>query len=133
LEADNLEGFKQALSGLFASIPYHNYANNIIANYEGYYASVVYTYLASLGVPMVAEDTTNKGRIDLTLLMPNKIIIVEFKVDVKAGESMAIEQIKSKQYAEKYTLKKEPIYLLGIHFDSNDKNITAFEWEKYSA
>ena len=38
-----LEGFKSVLISLFASIPYNNYTNNKMYNYEGYYASVIYT------------------------------------------------------------------------------------------
>ncbi|MEA1921609.1 MAG: AAA family ATPase, partial [Pseudomonadota bacterium] len=48
LAAADLNAFQQSLSSLFAGIPYQNYANKIIEKYEGYYASVVYTYLASL-------------------------------------------------------------------------------------
>ncbi len=70
-----MKGFQQALAGLFASIPYQNYANKIIEKYEGYYASVVFTYLASLGLPIVAEDITNKGRIDLSISYLAKCIL----------------------------------------------------------
>ena len=49
--------------------------------YEGYYASLFYAYLKALGLEIVGEDVTNRGRIDLTIKMPNSIIIIEFKVD----------------------------------------------------
>jgi len=52
----DIEQLKTTLISLFASIPYHNYANKIIEKYEGYYASVVFTYLMSLGFPCIAED-----------------------------------------------------------------------------
>ncbi|RLA24388.1 MAG: hypothetical protein DRQ62_05070 [Gammaproteobacteria bacterium] len=120
------DDLKIALSALFSSIPYNNYANKIIANYEGYYASVVYTYLASLGLPMVAEDVTNKGRIDLTLHFPDKIFIIEFKVD---QAEKALAQIKAKNYQEKYLNQGKAIYLLGINFSSVEKNISDFEWQ----
>lgn len=120
------DDLKSALSALFASIPYNNYANKIIANYEGYYASVVYSYLASLGLPMVAEDVTSKGRIDLTLRFPDKIFIIEFKVD---QAEKALAQIKVKNYQEKYLNQGKKIYLLGINFSSVEKNISDFEWQ----
>ncbi len=123
----DLTAFKQSLSSLFASIPYQNYANKIIEKYEGYYASVVYTYLASLGIPLVAEDITNKGRIDLSIQLPGKVYIIEFKVD-QPGKAM--EQIKAKGYHEKYLNTGRDIYLVGISFDSGQKNITDFEWGK---
>jgi len=126
----DIERFKQSLISLFASIPYNNYANNIIAQYEGYYASVVFTYLMSLGYPCIAEDVTQKGRIDLTIKLPNRIVIIEFKVDQKES---ALEQIKQKKYAQKYLaeakINQQDIYIVGICFDSGNKNITEFKWE----
>ncbi len=53
--------------------------------------------------------------------------IIEFKVD-QPGKAM--EQIKAKGYHEKYLNIGRDIYLVGISFDSGQKNITDFEWEK---
>jgi hypothetical protein len=122
---------KSTLISLFAAIPYHNYANNIIAQYEGYYASVVFTYIMSLGFPCVAEDITNKGRIDLTIKLPNRIVVIEFKVD---QQEKALQQIKQKKYYEKYLAEAktnaQQIFIMGICFNSKDKNITEFEWQQ---
>ncbi len=121
---------KTTLISLFASIPYQNYANKIIQHYEGYYASVVFTYLMSLGFPCIAEDVTQKGRIDLSIKLPNRIVIIEFKVDHK---EQALAQIKQKKYYQKYLAeakkKHKDIYIAGICFDSKQRNITEFEWE----
>lgn len=127
----DIEQLKTTLIALFAAIPYHNYANKIIQHYEGYYASVVFTYLMSLGFPCVAEDVTQKGRIDLTIKLPRRIVIIEFKVDSK---ETALAQIKQKKYYQKYLgeakSKQKAIYIVGICFDSKERNITEFEWEK---
>lgn len=96
--------------------------------YEGFYASVIFAYLSSLGIKIIGEDVTNKGRIDLTLFVNDKIYIVEFEVEGKKGE--ALRQIKEKKYAEKYLDKSKEIYLIGIEFSSEEKNIINFEWEK---
>ena len=127
LEDGDLEIFQQTLQRLFSSIPYHNYANKIIQNYEGYYASVVYAYLASLGFQLIAEDTTNKGRVDMTILLENKVYVIEFKVD-QPGK--ALEQIIGKGYHEKYLGDKYEVYIIGISFESESKNITDFEWKR---
>jgi hypothetical protein len=126
LKNKQLEHFKDALTSIFASIPYNNFTKNDMQTHEGFYASVVYVYLQSLGLDIVGEDVTNKGRIDLTIKMDQAIYILEFKVD---GTS-ALQQIKDKNYAQKYLNDKRDIYLLGIEFDSNEKNINNFEWEK---
>jgi hypothetical protein len=126
LEAD-MQGFKQALSSMFASIPYNNYTKNDINQYEGFYASVVYVYLQSLGLNIIGEDVTNRGRIDLTIKMEQAIYILEFKTDLTTS---ALAQLKDRNYATKYLNEQKAIYLIGIHFDPNEKNISAFEWEQ---
>ncbi len=123
----DIECLISTLKSIFASIPYNNYANNIISRYEGYYSSVVFVYLMALGYEVVAEDATNKGRIDLTLKTKDKILIIEFKVD---SNEKPIEQIKKKKYYKKYTKENKPIYLIGIKFDSKERNIVEWEMER---
>ena len=117
----------QTLTSLFASIPYNNYVNNTISDYEGYFASVVYAYLASLGLDIIGEEVTNKGRIDLTIKMGENIYILEFKVDDSGN---ALEQIKEKNYQQKYLNTGKTIYLIGIDFSSEEKNVSKLEWER---
>ena len=127
LHTADMDGVKNALYTLFASLPYQNYANNNISLYEGFYASVVYAFLASLGIPLIGEDTTNRGRIDLTLNMEQKVYIIEFKV----GSGNALEQIKAKKYYEKYRYLNKDIYLIGINFDEQERNVSEFTWELF--
>ncbi len=127
LKNGNMAAFKHTLTSLFASIPYNNYVKNTISSYEGYFASVIYAYLASLGLDITGEDVTNKGRIDLTIKLGNNLYILEFKVD---GSGNALEQIKQKNYQQKYLDKGANIYLIGIDFSSAEKNITDFAWER---
>ena len=126
LEDGDPDALKQTLITLFASIPYNNYVNNTISSYEGYFASVIYAYFASLGLDITAEDVTNLGRIDLTIRINARIYILEFKVD---APGTALEQIKRKNYQQKYKNQQQDIYLIGIDFSSEKKNITGFEWE----
>lgn len=121
----NLEHFKQTLITLFASIPYTNYTKNNIADYEGYYSSVIFAYIYSLGLDTKVEDCTNKGRIDLTVNFNNNVYIIEFKVDKENG----LEQIKQKNYQQKYLNQNKNIYLVSINFSSEDKNVKEFVWE----
>ncbi len=121
----NLEDFKTALIALFASLPYENYTKNKISIYEGFYASVIYAYLASLGYPITAEESDNKGRLDMTILINNNRYILEFKVD----GSNALAQIKEKKYYQKFLAEGSNIYLVGINFEEQKRNISKFEWE----
>ncbi|PID27441.1 MAG: hypothetical protein CR982_05725 [Candidatus Cloacimonadota bacterium] len=122
-----LEDFKSSLISLFASLPYQNYVKNNINIYEGFYSSVIYSYLASLGFPISVEESTNMGRLDMSLLVNNHRYIFEFKV----GNENAISQIKENRYYEKFLSEESDIYLVGINFDEEKKNISSFEWEKF--
>jgi hypothetical protein len=108
---------------LFASIAYNNFTNNDIERYEGFYASVLYACFASIGVEIIAEDVSNKGRIDLTLKAGGKTFLFEFKVT----DGEPLEQIKRMKYYEKYEGER---YLIGIVFDPRARNVSKFEWEK---
>lgn len=127
LADNNLELLKNSLTSMFASIPYNNYTKNDISSFEGFYASVIYVYLQSLGLNIIGEDVTNKGRIDLTIKIDNLIYVIEFKV----GKGDAMKQIEERKYYEKYIDEKKEIYLVGINFDEQEKNISKFEFKKY--
>ena len=125
------DNFKIILSSHFASIPHDWYRKNDIANYEGFYASVVYSYLAALGYELIAEDVTNHGKIDLTVIMPDKILIFEFKLTKYGTAEQAIEQIKAKGYPEKYHSAGKPIHLIGISFDPETKSVRDLCFENW--
>ena len=127
----NLEDFKSILISLFESIAHNNFRNNNISHFEGFYASVVYSYLAGSGLDIIAEDVTKRGNIDLSIKIQENIYVVEFKVtNKKEKTNIALQQIKDKKYHLKYTQENKNIYLLGIVFNEEAKNIDAFEWER---
>ena len=126
LQNQDLDSFKEVIESLFASIAYNNYTKNSIGEYEGYYASVLYAYLAGSGLNIVAEDVTSIGRMDLAIIFRDSVYILEFKVN----GSNALNQIKDKDYASKYKSRYTDIYLIGIEFDSQSRNIANFEWER---
>jgi len=123
----DLEGLEQTFKSLFASIAYNNFTKNDIQNYEGFYASVVYAYFAGAGFDrIVAEDATNHGRIDFTVFMEDKVFIFEFKVD----QIGALKQVKTQNYHQKYLADFNEIYIVGIAFDSKERNVVEYAWEK---
>lgn len=126
----DFDGVKKELVALFASIPYENYVNNNIADFEGYYASVLFAFLSSIGYEVKTEESTNRRRVDMSLIGDENIFIFEFKVDMPAES--ALHQIETKKYYEKYLAANKTIYLIGIHFCSKEKNITGLEWKEYN-
>ena len=129
LEHNDLDGLQQIFHAFFASIPHDWYRNNTIAGYEGYYCSVVYCYFTALGLKVYPETATNTGQLDMAVLFNNRVYIIEFKVNELTGPGRALAQIKENKYYEKYA--GQEVYLIGIEFGKEDRNITRFEWEKY--
>ena len=127
IENGDLEVLREEIESLFAGIPYNNYTKNEMARREGYYASVIYAYLQSLGYQIIGEDVSSRGRADLTMITRDKIYIFEIKVDT---DESPIKQIKERQYYKKYESQNKDIYLVGIKIDSEKKNLSGFEWEK---
>ncbi len=128
ISTGDLPQLRVLLEALFSSIPHDWYRKNPIARFEGFYASVMYSFLASTGFEVSAEDCTSAGRIDLTVKTSSAIWIFEFKVRRCDTRDMhPLHQIKEKGYAEKYAGAGVPIYLIGIVFDPDMKNIA--EWE----
>ena len=128
VEKNDFEGMRELFHQFFASIPYDWYRRNQLSGYEGYYASVFYAYFTSAGFDVRVEDATSQGRIDMTVQYKGKAYIFEFKV-VRDERNMgtALVQIKQKRYWEKYTGE---VYLIGVEFEPETRNIVCFEWEK---
>lgn len=133
---DQFMGLFQAF---FASIPYNWFTNNTIADYEGYYASVFYTYFTAIGVEVRVEDTTNQGRLDMVAILNRRCYVFEFKVNEQASSGRALEQLQEKKYHEKFigynsshigSGSVQEIYLVGIEFNKIDRNITSLDWER---
>lgn len=133
LLANDFDALKQHFTVLFASIANDNYRKNSIAQYEGYYAAVMYAYLCSLGIDTIAEDTSNRGRIDLTLRFKRangrkQVYIFEFKViEGRDGDGSAIQQLQDRGYAAKYDDGETDIALVGIEFSQSERNIVGFK------
>ncbi|PWQ92414.1 ATP-binding protein [Leucothrix pacifica] len=127
---NDFDGLKTLFHSFFASIPHHWYTSNNIQTFEGYYSSVFYSYFAALGLDVIVEDCTNHGRLDMTLKFNQQVYLFEFKVVELAPEGKAIEQIKDKQYADKYRALNQPIHLIGVEFSKDDRNIVGFEVER---
>lgn len=130
--SNNLKKFEQLLKSFYASIPYEWYNKNELNKYEGYYASVFYSLIAGAGFDVKVEDSTNKGKVDLSIHYENKVYVIEFKVIKNETEKgSALKQIKESKYYEKYEHTSDKIYLTGIEFDQTERNIVNFEFEKY--
>ena len=129
LEVNDLAGLKGLFQAFFASIPHQWFTKNAIADYEGYYASVVYAYFVAAGLDVRAEEATNFGRIDMAVRLGGQYYLFEFKVVEQVPDGKALQQIKDKGYADKYRAAGLPIHLIGIEFSKAQRNVVGFEVE----
>ena len=127
LKTNDMEGLKSLFHAFFASIPYEWYTNNDIARYEGYYASVFYSYFAALGLDITVEDSSSQGRLDMAVRAGGHVYLFEFKVAELSPPGSAMAQLQSRRYADKYRDRGEPIHLVGVEFSRATRNVTAFE------
>ena len=127
LEAHDCAGLKDLFEAFFASIPYQWYTNNDIARYEGFYASVVYSYFAALGYEIAVEDSSSHSRLDMAVRTGGHVYLFEFKVVEMASPGSALAQLRERDYAAKYRGRGEPIHLIGVEFSRERRNVTAFE------
>ena len=79
LLVNDFTSLESLFKAFFASIPYQWHTNNDIANYEGYYASVFYSYFASVGFDIVVEDSGSDGRLDMAVRFNDTVYLFEFK------------------------------------------------------
>ena len=127
LQAHDCAGLKALFHAFFASIPNQWYTNNHIADYEGFYASVVYSYFAALGYEIAVEESSSHGRLDMAVRTGGHVYLFEFKVAELSSPGSALAQLRERDYAAKYRGRGEPIHLIGVEFSRATRNVTAFE------
>ena len=130
LLVNDFDRLKTLFEAFFASIPYQWHTNNEIAHYEGYYASVFYSYFASLGLAITVEDSSQAGRLDMAVEFNGNVYLFEFKVVERAATGASLGQLQARDYAAKYRGRGEPIYLLGVEFSREMRNVVAFAVEQ---
>ncbi|MFI3216682.1 MAG: ATP-binding protein [Methylococcales bacterium] len=128
LKSNDFAQMQTLFTAFFASIPHDWYRNNPIAQYEGYYASVFYSYFAALGLDIILEDTTNQGRIDMTVKFNEQVYLFEFKVVELVPDGKALQQLQDRGYADKYRSLRQPIHLIGVEFSKESRSVVGFEW-----
>jgi len=96
LQANDFVGLRTLFAVFFDSIPHQWFDNSPVAQYEGYYASVFYSYFAALGLDITCEESSNAGRLDMALRFNQQVYLFEFKVVELAPDGRALQQIKDK-------------------------------------
>jgi len=132
LEQGDLLTLKSIIQRLFASIPWRNFTHSDLPDYEGYYASVMYAFFASLDARIIPEDISCHGQAYLTVMLGNHIYVMELKVI--DGETLednpALAHIRQRRYADKY--RGEPgkqVHEVGFVFSRSLRGLVRADWE----
>ena len=139
LETSDFAGLERLLRSLLAAVPYEWHSSKEVADYEGYYASVVYSHLAASDLDVTNLDASDlnaslydserRGRLDMAVRAAGRVFLLEFKVQEQASADAAMAKLKERGYADKYRHLGEPIHLVAVEFSSQDQNLTLFEVE----
>ncbi len=124
LEEGRVEAFINQVNQHFAKIPYQLFNNAK----EGFFHAIFLTLLERWGLKTVSEMATNVGRIDLVTQTDKYIFIFELKVDKCA--SVALDQINTQKYFERFEDSSKEIVLVGINFSTTSRNIA--DWKEQS-
>ncbi|MEB3125503.1 MAG: PD-(D/E)XK nuclease domain-containing protein, partial [Synechococcales bacterium] len=122
----DVSGFLGIIKRLFAAIPWRNFTNNDLADFEGYYASVLYAFFCSLDARVIPEDITNYGQVDLTVMLGDHIYVMEIKVvdGDRVDGNPALEQIVRRNYAQKYRgIAGKEVHEVGLVFGRGVRNL----------
>ena len=122
---NDFKGLETLFRALFSSIPYEWHTRNEIARYEGYYASVFYSHFAAAGLDVTVEDSTSRGRVDMSVRYGGNVYLFEFKVVDSTPEGGAMDQLKAKGYADKYRRPGRPIHLVAVEFSRETRNLAS--------
>jgi len=125
------EQFMEYMKSLFANIANINIPKTLEER-EHYYHSIFYlvgVLFSDNHLNVYSELLTSEGRIDTLVETEENIFIIEFKCNQSAEK--AIEQIKDKNYADKFKLKGKEIVLIGINFDTEKRNVSEFKTSIY--
>lgn len=121
LENGKPEEFLERLKSFIAGIPY------TIRNgeTEQFFQRNVYLILKVLGLHVHTEFETSDGRIDILVETPGFVYVMELKADSSA--EAALEQIHSKDYSLQWKHDGRKVFLIGINFSSETRNIESWK------
>lgn len=127
LEEGDLALFVDQLQVLLSDISYHmlpkrkGNKQTEFEVWEGYFQTIIYLVTSFMGMYVQSEITKHKGRLDLLVETDNYLYIMEFKLDEPVKN--AIEQIKNRQYTAAYKNSPKTVYLVGIGFSKEERNV----------
>ena len=106
----------------------HRFGSAQSRPYEPFYQTLLHVLCLSLGLPLTAEAPAGQGRVDLALELPERICLLELKVDRPPAAGLL--QAFIKDYPAAYGLRAVPVTVWGLQFDSAALTVRACQaWD----
>ena len=105
--------FMKRLATMLKALPYEDHK-------ESTYRAVTFLIAVLSGTPALAEHHGYRGRSDLEVFAGRNIYIFEFKYNKSVQEAM--DQIHSRDYAGRYAMDSQQVYLIGANFIEDADN-----------
>ncbi len=115
----DLSTIEKTLKVFFSGVDYTAHKKS-----EAVFEMMFYTIFRILGCYIEAESHTNDGRIDLVMQSEKYIFLFELKLN---NDKTALEQIKKKEYFNKYLCSNKQITIVGVNFDTDKGQI--IDWQ----
>ena len=112
----NIPGFIERLSSFLSSCPY-----DIVLDREKHFQNVLFILCRLCGLRVHAEYRTSSGRIDMLIETASYRYVFEFKIDQSA--QVAMDQIRSKEYALPFASDDKKTTLIGINLSTKTRTI----------
>ncbi|MCQ2194436.1 MAG: ATP-binding protein [Paludibacteraceae bacterium] len=133
LNNQDVNAFMDKVCNFFSGIPYEN-AGEIT---EGYFRNHLRTLFCLFGIPNQCEIMEASQRVDIVAQTAKMALVFELKMmgkdevdpESKKKELLesALEQAKSKGYAEKYKNESEEVHSVGIVFDEKTRKVACWK------
>ena len=94
---------------------------------ENFYQVAFHCLFIVANFRTVMEDSTNRGRIDISVELPDVVYLFELKMNESAAT--AIQQIKDTDYPRKFKLTNRTVYGIGVSIDKETRTVTELLWE----
>lgn len=114
------EAFIKRLREFFDCGDYH-----VVGDKELYFQNSMFIIFRMLGLNVEVEKATARGRIDILITTDEYIYIMELKVDGTPEE--ALQQIRDRGYADRFTNDRRRMFLIGVNFCSKSRTIGEFK------
>jgi hypothetical protein len=121
LEQGDLERLIELVDVLFSTIPHQIFQEK----QEAFFHAVLHLSFSAIGLFVQSEVSTAKGRLDTVVHTPDRIYVMEFKLDGSAASALA--QIREKRYGSPFLDQGKEVIALGVSFSSAEKAVA--EWE----